>query len=112
MNLSLNTLLSSAALVIASTTAFSALAQSPPAPAAPGPAAPAAPAASSARAPGKGFRALDANHDRMISREEARSRPGLSKNFDAIDTDKDGQLSRAELKAYRQAHKGEGKGKT
>ncbi len=31
----------------------------------------------------------------------------LEKNFDAIDANKDEQLTRAELKAYREAHKGE-----
>ena len=108
MILSLNTLWSSAALVIASAAAFSALALTPPAPAP----APVSPAPSGARAPGKGFKALDANHDKTISREEAGSRPRLAKNFDAIDTNKDGQLSRGELKAYRQAHKGEGNGKS
>lgn len=108
MNLSLTTLWSSAALVVASAAAFSALAQTPPPPAP----APVSPAPSGARAAGKGFKALDANHDNMISREEARMRPRLIKNFDAIDTSKDGQLSRGELKAYRQAHKGEGNGKS
>ena len=108
MNISLTTLWSSAALVVASAAAFSALAQTPPAPAP----APVLPAPSGARAPSKGFKALDANDDRMLSREEARSRPRLSKNFYAIDTSKDGQLSRGELKAYRQAHKGEGNGKS
>ena len=52
---------------------------------------------------------LDTNHDRMISRDEARGRPRLARNFDAIDTNKNGQLSRDELKAYHQAHRGERK---
>ena len=105
MTTSLKTLVSSTVLVIASAAAFSALAQTPPAPAAPG-----APT-QGARTPGKGFKALDTNHDKMISRDEAKAKPHLSKNFDAIDTNKDGQLTREELKAYRHAHKGEAKAK-
>ena len=102
MTSSFKTLISSAVLVLASATTLSALAQAPGAPATP---------ASGARPHSKGFKALDTNNDKMISREEAKSRPRLAKNFDAIDTNKDGQLSRAELKAYRQAHKGERKSK-
>ena len=101
MTTSFKTLISSTVLVIASAAAFSAMAQAPAAPAA---------TASGARAPGKGLKALDTNQDKMISRDEAKGRPHLTKNFDAIDTNKDGQLTRAELKAYRKAHKGEGKG--
>ncbi len=101
MTTSFKTLISSTVLVLASATAFSALAQTPPAPAAP---------ASGARTPGKSLKELDTNKDKMISRDEAKGRPHLTKNFDAIDTNKDGQLSRPELKAYRQAHKGERKG--
>lgn len=52
-----------------------------------------------------GMRKLDANKDKMISRDEAKSNPMLSKNFDAMDANKDGQLSRDEMKAYRNAHK-------
>ncbi|TAG27801.1 MAG: hypothetical protein EAZ37_03530 [Burkholderiales bacterium] len=52
-----------------------------------------------------GMRKLDANKDKLISREEAKASPMLSKNFDAIDTNKDGQLSRDELKAHHQATK-------
>ncbi len=101
MTTSFKTLISSTVLVLASAIAFSALAQTPPAPAAP---------ASGARTPGKSLKELDTNKDKMISRDEAKGRPHLTKNFDAIDTNKDGQLSRPELKAYRQAHKGERKG--
>ena len=101
MTLSFKTLISTTALVLISVTAVSALAQTPAAPAAP---------ASGARAKAQGLKALDANKDKMISRDEAKGRPHLTKNFDAIDTNKDGQLSRDELKAYRQAHKGERKG--
>ena len=105
MTPSFKTLISSTVLVLASATAFSAMAQTPPAPTTPS-----APA-QGARTPGKGLKALDTNNDKMISRDEAKGRPHLTKNFDAIDTNKDGQLTREELKAYRQAHKGEGKGK-
>ena len=101
MTASFKTLISSTVLVLASATAFSALAQTPPAPSAP---------ASGARTPGKGLKALDTNNDKMLSRDEVKSRPHLTKNFDAIDSNKDGQLTRQELKAYRQAHKGERKG--
>jgi len=107
MKTSLKTLASSLVLVIASAVTVSAFAQTPP----PVPAG--APGASTL-GPGKArpsLKDLDVNKDQMISREEAKGRPRLAKNFDAIDTNKDGQLSRAELKAYRQAHKGEGKGK-
>ena len=101
MTSSFKTILSSTVLVLASATAFSALAQAPAAPGTP---------ASGARLHGNGLKALDTNNDKMISRDEAKGRPHLTKNFDAIDTNKDGQLSRPELKAYRQAHKGERKG--
>ena len=108
MNVSFKTLFSSTVLVIASAAAFNAVAQAPNAPATlASPTAPAATATAGAHAPGKGLKALDTNNDKMISRDEAKLRPQLSKNFDAIDTNKDGQLTRAELKAYLLAHKGE-----
>ena len=94
-------LISSTVLVLASATAFSALAQTPPAPATP---------ASGARTHGKGLKELDTNKDKMISRDEAKGRPMLAKNFDAIDANKDGQLSRDEMRTYRKAHKGEHRG--
>ena len=106
MKTSLKTLTSSIVLVIASAASINAFAQTPP------PAPTGAPGASTP-GPGKArahLKDLDVNNDQMISRDEAKGRPRLAKNFDAIDTNKDGQLSRAELKAYRQAHKGEGKG--
>ena len=102
MTASFKTLISSTVLALASATAFSALAQTPSAPAAP---------ASGARTPGKSLKELDTNKDKLISRDEAKGRPHLTKNFDAIDANKDGQLSRGEMKAYRQAHKGEAKAK-
>jgi len=94
-------LISSTILVLASATALSALAQTPPAPATP---------ASGARTHGKGLKELDINKDKMISRDEAKGRPMLTKNFDAIDANKDGQLSRDEIRTYRKAHKGEHRG--
>ena len=102
MTASFKTIISSTVLAVASATAFSALAQTPSAPAAP---------ASAARTPGKSLKELDINKDKLISRDEAKGRPHLTKNFDAIDANKDGQLSRGEMKAYRQAHKGEAKAK-
>lgn len=99
MTASFKTFITSTVVALASATAFSAMAQTPPAPAAP---------TQGARTPGKGLKELDLNKDKMLSRDEAKGRPHLSKNFDAIDTNKDGQLSRDEMKAYRQAHKGQG----
>ena len=101
MTSSFKTLVSSTLLVLASATAFNALAQTPAAPSTP---------ASGARKPGKSMKELDTNKDKMISRDEAKGKPRLTKNFDAIDSNKDGQLSRDEMRAYRKAHKGEHKG--
>jgi hypothetical protein len=99
MTPSFKTFITSTVLVLASATAFSALAQTPTTPAAP---------TQGARTPGKGLKELDVNKDKMLSRDEVKGRPHLTQNFDAIDTNKDGQLSRDEMKAYRQAHKGQG----
>ena len=105
MKKSLTTLLSGSAIALAGLCAFSAFAQTPP------PAA--APATQRGEGLGKPARAslksLDVNNDKMLSKEEVKGRPMLEKNFDAIDTNKDGQLTRAEMKAYREAHKGERK---
>ncbi len=103
MNKSFATLLSGTAIALAGLCTFSAFAQTPP------------PAPSATRGEGLGkpqrpnLRELDVNKDKMLSKEEVKGRPMLAKNFDAIDTNKDGQLTRAEMKAYREAHKGEGK---
>ena len=94
-------LISGTVLVLASATAFNALAQTPSAPATP---------ASGVRTHGKSLKELDINKDKMISRDEAKGRPMLTKNFDAIDANKDGQLSRDEMRTYRKAHKGEHRG--
>lgn len=100
MTSSLKTLVASSAFVLAASIAFTAMAQTPSAPVTPTP---------SARPHGKGMKELDTNKDKMISRDEAKTRPRLAKNFDAIDTNKDGQLSHDEIKAYRKAHQGERK---
>ncbi|MES2398606.1 MAG: EF-hand domain-containing protein [Pseudomonadota bacterium] len=98
---SFTTLLSGTAIALAGLCTSSAFAQTPP------------PAPSATRGEGLGkpprpkLRELDVNKDKMLSKEEVKSRPMLAKNFDAIDTNKDGQLTRAEMKAYREAHKGE-----
>jgi hypothetical protein len=44
---------------------------------------------------------LDANHDGVISQDEAQSRPGLARHFDQIDANHDGQIDRDELRAWR-----------
>ena len=55
------------------------------------------------------LKALDANKDRQMSREEVKGHTRLEKNFEAIDTNKNGQLSRQELKAFRAAQQGQAK---
>ncbi len=105
MPTSFTSLVSGTAIALAGLCTFSAFAQTPPPAAAPAP----------QRGEGLGkparpnLRALDLNKDKMLSKDEVKSRPMLVKNFDAIDTNKDGQLTRAELKAYREAHKGDRK---
>jgi Ca2+-binding EF-hand superfamily protein len=42
---------------------------------------------------------MDMDGDAMVSREEAKNSPMLSRNFDAIDANKDGQLSRDEMRS-------------
>jgi hypothetical protein len=103
MTASFKTIISSTVMVLASSIAFNALAQTPAAPATQ------ADPAQGARTPGKALKALDTNNDSMISRAEAQGKPRLVKHFDAIDANKDGQLSTDEMKAHRKAHKGEGK---
>ncbi len=47
------------------------------------------------------FKAVDANGDGKISKEEAESKaPAMAENFDAIDTNHDGGLSKTEIKAF------------
>lgn len=109
MTSSFKSVISSTILVLVSSTAFSAFAQSQPAPTTP--TTPTAPT-QGARTAGQAMKALDTNNDKLISRDEAKGKPRLTKNFDAIDTNKDGVLSASEMKAYRKAHKGEGKAKS
>ena len=53
------------------------------------------------------FKHADANGDGMISRAEAgKNAPRLAQKFDAIDANKDGQLTQDELRAYREARRG------
>ncbi|MES2412221.1 MAG: hypothetical protein V4614_00365 [Pseudomonadota bacterium] len=106
MNRILTQVISGTAMALGGLCIFSAVAQTPLPPAA-------APATQRGEGLGKPARpklkALDANKDRMLSRDEVRGRSRLEKNFDAVDTNKDGQLSRAETKAYREGHKSERK---
>lgn len=98
MTLSFKTFVTSTLVVLATVTTFNAIAQTPATP------------ASSPRPHAKGMKVIDANKDKLISRDEAKGKPKLEKHFDAIDSNKDGQLSREEIIAYRKAHKGEHKG--
>ena len=68
MTSSFKTLISSTILVLASSIAFSALAQAPAAPAAP------VTPASGARPHGKSMKEIDTNKDKMISRDEAKGK--------------------------------------
>lgn len=47
----------------------------------------------------------DANHDGMLSREEANASTRLAKHFDEIDTDKNGQVSTQEITDYMKSHR-------
>ncbi|SRR5579885_126432 len=48
---------------------------------------------------------LDANHDGVITRDEAQARPGFARHFDEIDTNHDGKIDRAEFRAWHQQMK-------
>ncbi|MEO6968880.1 MAG: hypothetical protein ABI132_10585 [Rhodanobacteraceae bacterium] len=48
---------------------------------------------------------LDANHDGMLSRQEAQGRPGLAKHFDQIDSNHDGEIDRDEWRTWHQQMK-------
>ncbi len=56
-------------------------------------------------APERQRQPLDANHDGVITREEAQARPGFAKRFDEIDTNHDGKIDRAEFRAFREQMK-------
>jgi Ca2+-binding EF-hand superfamily protein len=45
------------------------------------------------------FKALDANNDGSISRDEAKSSDALSRRFNELDLNRDGKLSESELNA-------------
>ena len=49
----------------------------------------------------------DTNGDGMLSRDEAKALPMISKNFDAIDANHDGQITMEELRAFHKARAGE-----
>jgi hypothetical protein len=57
-------------------------------------------------APARERQPLDANHDGVITREEAQARPGIAKHFDQIDTNHDGQIDRNEFRAFHDRMKG------
>jgi hypothetical protein len=42
---------------------------------------------------------LDANHDGVITRDEAQARPGVAKHFDQLDANHDGKIDRSEFQA-------------
>lgn len=48
------------------------------------------------------MRAADTNGDGMISRDEAKALPRLSKHFDQLDADKNGQVTAEEMRAAHQ----------
>ena len=60
---------------------------------------------------GERFKKADTNNDGAISKAEADAAgmKGLSKNFDKLDANKDGKVTRDEMKAGREAGKGERK---
>jgi len=58
----------------------------------------------------KRFSAADANHDGLLTRDEAKNgMPFVYRNFDAIDTARTGQLSMAEIAAFFRAKAAEKK---
>jgi Ca2+-binding EF-hand superfamily protein len=46
------------------------------------------------------FKQADTNGDGMLSREEAKALPSISRHFDEIDANHDGQVTADELRAY------------
>ena len=55
-----------------------------------------------AAAPAQERQPLDANHDGVITRDEAQSHPGVAKHFDQIDTNHDGKIDRDEFRAFHE----------
>lgn len=53
----------------------------------------------------------DANHDGVLSREEANASPRLAKHFDEIDADKNSQVSTQEIADYMKSHRAHKGGK-
>lgn len=49
---------------------------------------------------GRGFDAMDTDHDGKVSREEWTAAGRNPKRFDMIDADHDGQITREELRAF------------
>ena len=47
----------------------------------------------------KRFDKADANHDGVLTREEAKKMPMLPKHFDEVDANKDGKVTREEMYA-------------
>lgn len=54
-----------------------------------------------------GRKTVDANGDGIVTREEAQAHPRLAGQFDVADTNKDGKLDAAEMKAHREAVRGQ-----
>jgi Ca2+-binding EF-hand superfamily protein len=67
----------------------------------------AAPGAGEGHDPMMRFKQADTNGDGMLSRDEAKALPMISKHFDEIDTNHDGQLTADELRAFHQKMHGE-----
>lgn len=56
----------------------------------------------------KSFNAADADKNGVLTREEVKDIPRLSKGFDKMDTNKDGKLSREEMQAAMQKRRAMG----
>lgn len=49
---------------------------------------------------------IDANHDGLLSREEATASPRFAQRFDKLDADKNGQVSAQEFTEHMKSHRG------
>lgn len=56
---------------------------------------------------GERLKQADTNGDGLLSADEVKAMPFLSKHFDEIDANHDGQLSRDELQAFHQQMRGQ-----